>query len=776
MHLLSILSFALCYSVNAGIAQSNNIGSPPIKNFSKKTYRAGTQNWKITQGQNGVVYVANNEGLLKFDGNHWRRYPLPNGTILRSFAIANDCRIYAGGQGEIGYFEGDEKGELTFRSLVQFLPEEYRIFADVWQIMVDSGGVYFMTRKMIAKWNGEEMQIPISEEGFAFLDKIDKRFYIQKDNGDLIYCENQFTAPFKEVANFPGKITSMFAHSADSLFLTTENGNIYLLSETSVAPWPIPDDPFFKNNVIYSSDILPNGNVVLGSTSAGMAIIDRNWRIQQQISKANNLQNNTVLSVYANDNGNIWLGLDNGITFVQASSALTDLFPDGDLEGTCYSAAIHNDHLYAAANTGIYRIPWKPYYRSNEKTAFTKVSNSGGQVWSLGLHRGMLLAGHQKGALKIENDQALQISDVVGVWRFLPVADDFLIAGHYGGLALFEQKDNELTFLGNMEGLEESCRLLASENGLVWMAHPYRGIFKNELNLEDRKVHSTYFNAQNGLPSDFNNRLFQIRNKTVFVGEKGVFKYDEHQQQLVPDEGFNKIFGAGTQVKYLHQDINGNIWYAAGKEAGVLWIKDLGIDKSIEKMIIPELADKLVTNFEFILTIDEQNVLIAAEKGMIHFDPTKYKPDGNQTEIVLSEVWLKGQKDSLLYGGHWNKAFKIPEPVLGYKQNALEFVFSSTNHEEQEFVKYASRLEGLEESWTPWNNNTTLNLNNLRPGKYTLFLKAKNKAGLESKPIEFSFKILPPWYASTLAYSFYGFFLLVFFILKDDRTDKCSDQ
>ena len=47
----------------------NTIGLPEIINYSKQAYKAGTQNWDICQDKNGILYFANNEGLLSFDGD-----------------------------------------------------------------------------------------------------------------------------------------------------------------------------------------------------------------------------------------------------------------------------------------------------------------------------------------------------------------------------------------------------------------------------------------------------------------------------------------------------------------------------------------------------------------------------------------------------------------------------------------------------------------------------------------------------------------------------------
>src|SRR5690349_12879712 len=82
----------------------NTIGIPNIVNYSKMAYKAGNQNLSIAQDSIGILYFANNDGLLSFDGTFWRIYPLPNKTIARSVAISDDQRIYIGGQGEIGYF------------------------------------------------------------------------------------------------------------------------------------------------------------------------------------------------------------------------------------------------------------------------------------------------------------------------------------------------------------------------------------------------------------------------------------------------------------------------------------------------------------------------------------------------------------------------------------------------------------------------------------------------------------------------------------------------
>ena len=118
-----------------GVLCQNTIGLPDVINYSKQSYGAGLQNWDIKQDKNGIIYVANNEGLLSFDGRYWHVYPLPNKTIVRSVDIGEDGNIYVGGQDEMGYFSPGSNGWLQYHSLTRFIAEKDKSFGDVWDIV-----------------------------------------------------------------------------------------------------------------------------------------------------------------------------------------------------------------------------------------------------------------------------------------------------------------------------------------------------------------------------------------------------------------------------------------------------------------------------------------------------------------------------------------------------------------------------------------------------------------------------------------------------------------
>src|SRR5690606_7499160 len=137
----------------------NPIGWPDIIHYEKNTYSAGTQNWAIQQDKNGILYFANNEGLLTFDGSYWKTYPLPNRTIVRSLAIASDNKIYVGGQGDFGYFSPQINGQLQFNSLIDKIPAPYKSFADIWDITYINNEVFFRSNKRIFKLSNDSIRV-----------------------------------------------------------------------------------------------------------------------------------------------------------------------------------------------------------------------------------------------------------------------------------------------------------------------------------------------------------------------------------------------------------------------------------------------------------------------------------------------------------------------------------------------------------------------------------------------------------------------------------------
>ncbi len=96
---------------------------PPVHNFPPEIYRGETQNWKISQSPDKTIYIANNSGLLEYNGAGWRLYPTPNQSVMRSVTVQGD-KIYTGCYMEFGYWKRDEFFNLTYTSLSEKIKDQ----------------------------------------------------------------------------------------------------------------------------------------------------------------------------------------------------------------------------------------------------------------------------------------------------------------------------------------------------------------------------------------------------------------------------------------------------------------------------------------------------------------------------------------------------------------------------------------------------------------------------------------------------------------------------
>ena len=126
-----------------------------FEHFTPQEYRQHHQNWAVVQDPRGVIYVANYDGILEYDGASWRLIETPTKTIVRSLDVDAEGRIYAGVQGDFGYLQPDTTGILRFVSLRAQVDPAHRDFWDVWRTYVTGEGVYFQSSYRLFRWDGE---------------------------------------------------------------------------------------------------------------------------------------------------------------------------------------------------------------------------------------------------------------------------------------------------------------------------------------------------------------------------------------------------------------------------------------------------------------------------------------------------------------------------------------------------------------------------------------------------------------------------------------------
>lgn len=745
----------------------NTIGLPDVINYYKSDYRAGIQNWDIRQDKNGIIYIANNEGLLSYDGKYWRLYPLPNKTIVRSVEIGKDGKIYAGGQDELGYFSPGDNGKLQFRSLTPLIPEKERSFGDVWDISCLNQDIFVHTFKKIFKLSGEVVTVYDAPDIWSYMGITGGRLYAQDHDKGLFYYDNNNWSPLPEACKLPPntEITAILPMGADSMLITTLKNGLFWLQQGTVSQVKSINAGLFEKARIYGATVIQPGWFALATTYEGVLVVDAHGSIIQSFAKKEGLQNNNVLSIFPDRQSNLWLGLDNGVDFITYNSAIKHIYPNGE-SASGYTAIIHDNELYTGTSVGLFHIPLEPTPDlSFSKGTFSAVANTTGQTWGLTSINDQLLLGHHEGAFLVKGNSAQKIISGAGYWNFVPSSNIFpaprVIAGNYNGLSFFDYQDNTYKPAGNIPGFIESSRFVAIDrDGIIWVSHPYHGVYKLSPNGSNSYTIQQYTN-QNGLPSSLNNHVYKLRSEVVVATEKGIYTYNAGLNQFEPSNYFRKIFGQ-LSLRYLKEDTQGNIWFIHEKNLGV-------VDMSGREPVIiylPELNNKMLSGFESIYPVNENNIFIGGEKGFFHINFEKYKKNVPELVAHIRFVSIVDNKDSLLFGGYFGNVNDRQQqdikkvPGISYTFKTIHFEFAAPVFGYQSSLEYSYRLKGFDSTWHEWSSRTEKEYTNLPAGNYTFEVKVRNNLGNESPITGYSFRVIPPWYKSNWAYLLY--FLIAF--------------
>ena len=743
----------------------NTIGLPDVINYSKQAYAGGLQNWDGAQDKNGIIYFANNEGLLSFDGRYWKIYPLPNRTIVRSVELGNDNRIYVGGQDELGYFSPAPNGKLAYHSLVNLIPANEHSFGDVWDIVALNKDIFFRSPNKIFRFTNETVASFVSPVEWSYMGSHNGKLYAHDYGKGLMVLKNDHFSPVQENAEFfNDPVTAILSKTKDTAIVSTLKKGLYLLTERGLSKFVTPNDALFQQERIYAATVINSNRIALATSSNGVYISDFEGNIIQRFSKAEGLQNKNVLSIFVDTQLNLWLGLDNGIDLITYNSAIKQINPSQQ-DGSGYTAIIYKNLLYTGTSAGLYSVPLQPTEdMSFSMGTFNMVANTAGQTWKLAEINNQLLLGHHEGAFVVQGNTATQFASNLGFWNFVPLSNTFpsrwMVCGNYKGLTLFEYNNNSFVKQMDIPDFKESSRFVAiDKQDNIWVSQPYHGIYRIFKNGNGSYSNVSY-TSKNGLPSTLNNHIYKIKNEVLAATENGVYTYNAAADKFEPSPFYKKLLGTQS-IRYLKEDTEGNIWFIHDKSLGVI---DLGKKEPVT-IYVPELSTKLLSGFEFIYPVDDNNIFLGAEKGFFHINYAKYKQNVPELKAQVRLVRIINKTDSLLFGGYFNDVNEPQQqdagavPSIGHDWKTIRFEFTASLFGYQSNLEYSFRLKGFDDSWSEYAKKTEKEYTNLPAGKYAFEVKARNNFGKESVVATFTINILPPWYANLWAKIVY---LLVF--------------
>ncbi len=745
-------------------AQIKDVGLPFIVNHERTLYNAGSQNWSIAQSDGGFMYFGNNDGVLEYNGSEWTLYPMPNTSVVRSVMAMGDT-IYAGAFEEIGFLAPDSSGRLVWHSLTHLVPSEFRNFDEVWRIYADDGRIVFQSFECILIYEHGSFTAIRPEGTFGFLHQIGSDMYVVEERKGLFRLQGDTMSLVSEDDVFSrNEISFVLSHLQENLLIGTSNEGIYVWDGSELTRWNVAVNSFLLRDNLYSGLRLTDGSYVFGSVSDGIFIADKGGNVLQHINRSKGLQNNTALSLFQDRNQNLWLGMDNGIDYIEISSPVTVFNHHYNIESV-YAIHVHEDILYVGTNQGLFAAPMHNLVNQpHVQPAFRLIEGTKGQVWSLAVVDGTLLCGHNNGAFQIEGFSARQISDIRGFWSFLKIDYDVLVAGAYSGLVRLQRDGDEWKFLDRVQGFRESSRELFLVNDReLWISHGYRGLFRLMMNDDFSRVLNVqlYHNEAN-LPEELPYNIQKVNGQMRISTHDGFFLHVPHTDVFLPDAQMNALFQDKGFIDKIVQDESGNIWYFTTHYLGVLRLLEDGTYRDITSPF-SRVSAYLLPAFQNLFRQDSRNVYIGSQTGLIHYNSAIINEYHKTEEVYFTEVAFYGKDASdthYLYSEVIQNNEKYP-PGQPHAMNSVRFRFTTPIFENPDAALFSYRLSGFETEWSAWSTRNFKEYTNLREGQYVFEVKALNAFGVESTVSTFRFVVKPPFLRSRFAYVIYALLLIV---------------
>lgn len=292
----------------------------PIVHYTPEQYAAGTQNWQLAEQEDGWIYVANNHGLLEYDGNNWGLYGIWNSTTIRSVLVSKDDAIYVGATNDFGVFRPNVRGGLTYKPLTLNMDDSELHFGEIWSITEIDDVLYFQAKHHIFKVQSDgDIQTITSSANIYTCAKLGGALFVATSEGLAVLSGAKLVVLHGSELLRGSEIRRLVALDDERLLIATDLNGLYILEDNVIRPWKTKADAFMHRNQLATCAANAD-NIAIGTVMEGVVVLDYEGRVQQYISHRDGLQNNTVLSLMFDRAGNLWAGLDQGLDCILLES------------------------------------------------------------------------------------------------------------------------------------------------------------------------------------------------------------------------------------------------------------------------------------------------------------------------------------------------------------------------------------------------------------------------------------------------------------------------
>jgi two-component sensor histidine kinase/ligand-binding sensor domain-containing protein len=497
-------------------------------------------------------------------------------------------------------------------------------------------------------------------------------------------------------------------------------------------------------------------------------LLKYNANILQLFTEKEGLSVNTVQTVLADYEGNIWAGTLNGgvnLLSTEAFTAYTEKDGLKNLNVTCVAQGTNNAAIYVGTDAGLY------IFQPLAKEKFVKATSP---------------------ILATANITSISTDGTNRLW--LCTDGGILVAQAKGDNISLTKK---LTQIGGQD-IVSPLKVIHDKKGNTWIATYGSGVFCINGTKE------VAYNKQNGFTSDNILTVYEDHQSNIWFGtqDAGVVNYDGKSFQRLNIPGLNNeavwsiaesndgslFFGTGESGLCMYRQ--GNTQYITtsnglsadfipsltwNEKQKCLWLAgEKGIDKLCfnNASSTPEIKSYkhetgfgvAAVNHHGIVVADEDNLWLCTVKGLWHYNRQFDFTRNTLPKLQLTNLQLFYGKEPLApYYTQLDTGANLPVNLhLPYNKNHLTFSIRALT---TAAASYIFQLSGQDNDWSSPTGNNEITYTNIAPGSYTFKAKAIVNGVAGEDEVLFAFTVSPPWWRTWWFYVLVSFASIAGFTL-----------
>ena len=683
------------------------------------------------QDSEGLIWVGSNKGLFSYDGYSTQQH--------FTYGERTNTRIYCGIIADNTYlYLGTDNGILVYNYRTDKYEQPDTDFPTDVRTMVLQGDTlwigslnglytYQLKSRQLNHFDSKQTGLPHNTI-YSIIHTKDNQIYIGTYNGLCRYV--QASGKFENIllpVNRGGSnlfVNSLLEDTTRQCIWIGMEGYLFQYNPTTGEMKAIE---VFHNNSIKSLALDGDENLLAGTDNGLYVYQNDKEPLQHIIHDSRNIQsltNNIIWNIFSDQEHNIWLGTDYGISLSRYNSAL-QFVPISQITGTGDGNQFYS--LFRDSK-GFY---W--FGGTNGVIRFTHpAGNKHDAIWYRMGDKNHPLSHNRIRHIYEDREQQL--------W----IATDGRIATCLGGIFVVDKHkliqsagksyvaDQNYSIHNGLSGMFIN-QIVPDAEGNVWvLLYNSKGIDK--INARTRQVTKLFADELSGEKSP--NYLLRDEDGMLWVGFHGgvmrINPKDSSQQSISFGNFSNNEILSMTSVKE-------HIWVST---TNGLWI----IDRRTMDARQQSLTDKRFTSLMF--DPEDGNIYLGGADGFGISRPEIQAMSQPEHSILLTALYINNQLMSPHTGENIPNIRYTDAIELKYDQNNLAFELSDLPYSLEEKHEFVYRLEGMDKEWNFLQSNTNrITYSNLGYGDYQLVISKVEKSGSPSEhPYILNIKILPPWY------------------------------